>query len=52
MNKVISRSPMLDLYHDNVVYIIARQKPRDPNGWVLAVNTKKQKTGTSEVLLC
>jgi len=43
LNKVISRSPMLDLYHDDVVYIIARQKPRDPNGWVLAVNTKSKK---------
>jgi len=52
MNKVISSSPTLDLYHDDVVYMIAKQKPRDPNGWVLAVNTKSKKTGTSEVLLC
>jgi len=43
LNKVISSSPTLDLYHDDVVYMIAKQKPRDPNGWVLAVNTKSKK---------
>ncbi|RLN23421.1 hypothetical protein C2845_PM07G23680 [Panicum miliaceum] len=43
LNKVISSSPMLDLYHDDVVYMIAKQKPIDPNGWVLAINTKSQK---------
>lgn len=44
LNKVISSSPTLDQCNEDVVNMIAKQnKPRDPNGWVTAGNTKSKK---------
>lgn len=43
LHNVISSAPALDLYHDDVFYVVSRLKDDDPNGWVLAVNTSHKK---------
>lgn len=42
LNNVISSAPILDIYRDDVIYMTAKMKADDPNGWVLAVNTKSK----------
>ncbi|TVU31988.1 hypothetical protein EJB05_23704, partial [Eragrostis curvula] len=32
--------PQLDMYNDDVVFMIAKRKGNDPDGWVLGVNTR------------
>lgn len=44
LNKVISVAPILDAYKENMVYITkCKLKPRDPNGWILAIDTREEK---------
>ncbi|GJN01863.1 hypothetical protein PR202_ga19164 [Eleusine coracana subsp. coracana] len=43
LSNVISSAPTLDMYRDDVIYMIAKMKGDDPNGWVLVVNTKSEK---------
>ncbi|KAF8663264.1 hypothetical protein HU200_055874 [Digitaria exilis] len=43
LNRVISTAPILDAYHDNVVFMKTKLHPGHPNGWVLAVDTRNKK---------
>jgi hypothetical protein len=43
MNSVISSFPTLDMCRDDVVYLLAKVKDTDQNGWVLSINTKSKK---------
>lgn len=43
MSNVVSLYPTLDMYNDDMVYIIAKIKSTDPSGWVLVVNTANKK---------
>lgn len=33
----------MDLYDDNILYVMAKMKGTDPSGWVLSVNTENKK---------
>ncbi|TVU32221.1 hypothetical protein EJB05_23943, partial [Eragrostis curvula] len=43
LEKVISNFPILDMFHDDVVYMTSQLDVQDPNGWVLAVDTRNNK---------
>ncbi|TVU28649.1 hypothetical protein EJB05_20176 [Eragrostis curvula] len=43
LNKVICSAPTLNLYEDDVVYMISRMKDEDKNGWVFVINTEIMK---------
>lgn len=40
---LICTYPTMDLYDDNILYVMAKMKGTDPSGWVLSVNTENKK---------
>ncbi|XP_052152599.1 uncharacterized protein LOC127770861 [Oryza glaberrima] len=40
---LICTYPTMDLYDDNILYVMAKMKGTDPSGWVLSVNTANKK---------
>nr|CAE05531.2 OSJNBa0053B21.5 [Oryza sativa Japonica Group] len=43
LNNVLSSFPTLDLYRDDVVYMMTKIKDDDPDGWIIAVNTESKR---------
>ncbi|TVU30494.1 hypothetical protein EJB05_22121 [Eragrostis curvula] len=49
LNKTLTSStPTLDMYNDNVVYMIYKLKASDLDGWVLAINTLSNEVEKAE----
>ncbi|RLN18323.1 hypothetical protein C2845_PM02G21520 [Panicum miliaceum] len=40
LDMVVSSAPTLDMYNDNVFYMMSKRNAEDPNAWVLAINTR------------
>jgi len=40
LNTVVSLAPTLDMCNDNVFYMMSKRNAKDPNTWVLAINTR------------
>ncbi|KAF2933652.1 uncharacterized protein [Oryza sativa Japonica Group] len=43
LNNVVSSFPTLDLYCDDVVYMMTKIKADDPDGWIFAFNTENNR---------
>uniref|UniRef100_A0A0E0IJ75 DUF1618 domain-containing protein n=1 Tax=Oryza nivara TaxID=4536 RepID=A0A0E0IJ75_ORYNI len=43
LNNVVSSFPTLDLYCDDVVYMMTKIKADDPDGWIFAINTENNR---------
>ncbi|TVT97540.1 hypothetical protein EJB05_57203, partial [Eragrostis curvula] len=43
LDRVISQSPILNMYCDHVVYMTSKLDSWDPNGWVFAIDTRNNK---------
>ncbi|XP_021321789.1 uncharacterized protein LOC8074283 [Sorghum bicolor] len=59
INSVVSSFPTLDMCSNDVVYMLAKVKHTDPNGWVLSINTRSKKlqkiapfSGDSPLISC